>query len=42
MAGKGSGRRQENEKKVEENLDKVKWGKRDKRNDTFKTTRNGK
>ncbi len=42
MAGKGSGRRKENKKQVEENLAKVKWGKRDKANDTFKIKRNGK
>lgn len=36
MSGKGSNRRKENTKQVEENLAKIKFGKRDKSKDTFK------
>lgn len=41
-AGKGSKRRQENTKQVEDNIDKTDWSKRDKSKDTFKVTINGK
>lgn len=34
--GKGSKRRKEDSKKVADNMSKVKFGKRDKRNDNFK------
>jgi hypothetical protein len=42
MAGKGSGRRKEDTKKVESNLEKVKFGARDKSQDDFKVKVNGK
>jgi hypothetical protein len=41
MSGKGSGRRKENTSKVTDNLSKIDWTKKIKRN-TFKTTVNGK
>jgi hypothetical protein len=42
MSGKGSGRRKEDTKKVESNLEKVKYGVRDKSGDDFKVKVNGK
>tara|TARA_R100001377_G_scaffold13570_1_gene6850 strand:- start:6699 stop:6845 length:147 start_codon:yes stop_codon:yes gene_type:complete len=42
MNGKGSGRRQENTTKVIDKLSTVSWNKRDKRQDKFKVTINGK
>lgn len=42
MAGKGSGRRKEQTKQVQEKLDEVDWTKRDKSKDTFKVRVNGK
>lgn len=40
-AGKGSGRRKEDTKRYEENHGEVKWGVRDKANDTFKVNIKG-
>ena len=41
-AGKGSSRRKENTPKIEDNLDKIDWSKRDKSKDSFKVRINGK
>jgi hypothetical protein len=40
--GKGSGRRKEDKKKLEENLSQIVWGIRDKSNDDFKVNVKGK
>lgn len=41
-AGKGSDRRKEKTKKVEENLEQIDWTKRDKSKDSFVVRVNGK